>query len=297
MDGQGDQGPDSRPELRFGRILQEARKKAGFTLRELAAHPDFHWAYNTISEYENGRSLATAEFVAAFERCLGLPQGSLEKERLAARDQRRELGDAPRERSRRAPDHADSTRASGPERELGADGGPRRARRTRRAAALAACGCVGALALVALLHDGGSPPRPVGQADATRLVEQYIARFRAEDLGGVTATLAPNPRIIDRTQTASMDKTTTTVGREDVRGEYRATFGIADLSDRRERVVATRVGTAATIVDTEWTDSLDRRNVGPRSQGTTSYEVVSVEGEPRIATVRERSLVAFSFGP
>ena len=120
------------------------------------------------------------------------------------------------------------------------------------------------------------------------------SRGSAPRISAVIATLAPNPRIIDRTQTASTDKTTTTAGQEDVRAEYRATFGLADLSDRRERVVNTRVGKAATIVDTEWTDALTQQNIGPRSQGTTSYEVVAVDGGPRIATVRERSLVAAS---
>lgn len=279
----------------------------GDRARAIAAHGPFlyriqePWAVERRQAIDQILGDLPPAIDASLPKCLGLPTGSLEKERQVAFDQRCALGDAPRERVRGAPpDGVDNPISADPERQPGPDGDRRRARRTRRAATLAASVLVLVLVLVlvTLLHKSTSSPRPVKRADATRLVEQYIARFRAEDLRGVIATLAPSPKIIDRTQAALTDETTTTTtGLNEVRGEYRATFAIGDLSDRRERVVDSRVGVAATIVDTKWTDALTRRNIGPRSQGITSYEVVAVDGVPRIATVRERSLVAFPFSP
>lgn len=186
-DGQGVQQPDPRPEVRFGQLLRAARDETGLSLRALAGRQDFPWSVTSISDYENGRRLATQQYVAAFEKCVGVRSGALENERVIARDERRALDDGARERSGPAvSDQTDATSSTGSGHQLGADGDPRRARTARWAVTPVACVSAGllVLAFAELRHDDAALPRPAGRADATRLVEQYIARFRAEDLGG-----------------------------------------------------------------------------------------------------------------
>jgi len=73
-----------RPEARLGAALRSARENHGISLRALARR--LYLSHSNLVEYERGHRLAPLDIVQAYERELGVVQGTLvvvhEKARL-----------------------------------------------------------------------------------------------------------------------------------------------------------------------------------------------------------------------
>ena len=73
-----------RPEARLGAALRSAREKRGISLRALARR--LYRSHSNLVEYERGHRLAPLDIVQAYEKELGVVQGTLvvvhEKARL-----------------------------------------------------------------------------------------------------------------------------------------------------------------------------------------------------------------------